>query len=67
VIDVLKQLIEAINTLKGYQQTDWETLSEGLNADLAQMLTLLRSTEYTDEQIYYSLYNSDINCSKFYR
>lgn len=59
MIDVLKQLIEAINTLKGYQQTDWETLSEGLNADLAQMLTLLRSTEYTDEQIYYSLYNSE--------
>ena len=58
MIDVLKQLIEAIHVLKDYKQADWESLGEGLNSDLTQILTLLRSTDYTDEQIYNSLYSS---------
>ena len=58
MIDVIKQLIEAINVLKGYQQADWESLGDGLSSDLATMLTLMRSTDYTDEQIYNTIYSS---------
>lgn len=58
MIDVIKQLIEAINVLKGYERANWEAIGEGLSSDLEQLLTLIRSTDYTDEQIYNSLYSS---------
>jgi hypothetical protein len=57
---ILRDIIRAIELLKGYDADSWEILSEDLSKEVNQILFLLLSTDLNDDEIYNNAFDSSI-------